>query len=152
LISASTLVESPPWGRLDQDRFLNGAVCIETSAQLKAVVLLATCKAVEDHLGRQHRERWGPRELDLDLLLQSPDSTEEPELQIPHRDLWRRAFALWPSAQIGWGDACVLLPPARIPTVSQALETLLAQKDMPLCAIFSPAEWLDLPPLTSNPA
>jgi 2-amino-4-hydroxy-6-hydroxymethyldihydropteridine diphosphokinase len=82
----------------DQPWFLNTVVEIETD--LSPHDLLAACKQIERSLGRQKRQRFGPREIDLDILLYDELIVNEPDLQIPHAQLHRRRFVLVPLVEI----------------------------------------------------
>jgi 2-amino-4-hydroxy-6-hydroxymethyldihydropteridine diphosphokinase len=94
----SSLRETEPVGLTDQPRFLNGVAALET--ELSARDLLDTLLAVERRLGRERRERWGPRTIDLDLLLFGEEAIDEPGLTVPHPRLHERRFALEPLAEI----------------------------------------------------
>jgi 2-amino-4-hydroxy-6-hydroxymethyldihydropteridine diphosphokinase len=98
----SSLLENPavggPAGAPD---FLNGAVELRTT--LSAKELLARLLAVEHALGRERREKWGPRTIDLDLLLYGDQVINEPHLHVPHPRLHKRKFVLQPLAAIA-GD------------------------------------------------
>jgi 2-amino-4-hydroxy-6-hydroxymethyldihydropteridine diphosphokinase len=99
VIAVSSFRETDPVGLLDQPRFLNGAVEIETS--LSAQELLATLLDVERELGRtRDGPRFGPRSVDLDLLLFDGLAIDEPGLSVPHPRLHERAFALAPLAEL----------------------------------------------------
>ena len=91
---------SPPWGRTDQPEFTNGVVELQT--RLAPVELLQRLLEVEERFGRVRRpdERWGPRTLDLDLLLYGEETIDEPGLQVPHPALHERAFVLLPLSRI----------------------------------------------------
>lgn len=93
----SSIYETDPVGPPQPD-FLNAAAEIETS--LPPLDLLATLKQTETALGRQRAEPWGPRLIDLDLLLYGTESVNEPNLVIPHPELTKRAFALVPLLEI----------------------------------------------------
>jgi 2-amino-4-hydroxy-6-hydroxymethyldihydropteridine diphosphokinase len=83
----------------DQPRFLNGAAALET--ELSARALLETLLSVERRLGRvRDGTRWGPRIVDLDLLLYGDDVVDEPGLRVPHPRLPERRFALEPLAEL----------------------------------------------------
>ncbi len=101
VLSASRLYRTPAWGQTDQPDFMNAAVLLETS--LGARALLDRLLAIERDFGRDRAsgERWGPRTLDLDLLLFGNAVINEPGLQVPHPHLHERAFALLPLAEIG---------------------------------------------------
>ena len=103
--AVSSLRETEPVGVVDQPPFLNGAVAVDTS--LAARELLGELLAVEQALGRVRRERWGPRTVDLDLLLYGEDIVDEPGLTVPHPRLHERAFALEPLAEL---DPALVVP------------------------------------------
>lgn len=94
VVAVSALRETEPIGVVDQPPFLNGAVSLET--ELAARELLETLLAIERELGRERRERWGPRTIDLDLLLFGGEAIDEPGLTVPHPRLHERRFALEP--------------------------------------------------------
>ena len=98
LTAMSSVYRTPPWGKLDQPDFLNMAALVETT--LSARALLALCLDVERGLGRERRERWGPRLIDIDVLTYGEATIEEPDLKAPHPRLTERAFALAPLAEI----------------------------------------------------
>lgn len=96
--AVSELRETEPVGVVDQPRFLNGAARLET--ELSARQLLDALLAIERGLGRERRERWGPRTIDLDLLLYGNETVDEPGLTVPHPRLHERRFALEPLADL----------------------------------------------------
>src|SRR5690242_11263237 len=100
VVAVSTLRETDPVGYEDQPRFLNGAAELQTS--LSARELLERLLAIERRLGRVRGEgpRFGPRAIDLDLLLYGDCSIDEKGLQIPHPRLHERRFALEPLAEL----------------------------------------------------
>jgi 2-amino-4-hydroxy-6-hydroxymethyldihydropteridine diphosphokinase len=98
LAALSSVYRTPPWGKLDQPDFLNMAALVETT--LPARALLALCLDVERGLGRERRERWGPRLIDIDVLTYGEATIDEPNLKVPHPRLAERAFALAPLAEI----------------------------------------------------
>jgi 2-amino-4-hydroxy-6-hydroxymethyldihydropteridine diphosphokinase len=108
--AASALYETPPWGKVDQPPFLNAAVRIETSHSARR--LLQTILDVERRLGRERTERWGPRTIDIDILLFGESKVAEPGLIIPHPRLAERAFALVPLIDV-LPDATISGRPAR---------------------------------------
>ena len=97
IVAVSELRETDPVGVVDQPPFLNGAAALET--ELSPRELLDVLLAVERELGRERRERWGPRTIDLDLLLYGDESIDEPGLTVPHPRLHERRFALEPLAR-----------------------------------------------------
>lgn len=109
VVAVSSLRETDPWGPVPQPPFLNGAVAVETA--LSARELLESLLAVERALGRSREgERWGPRTIDLDLLLFGDEVIDEPGLQVPHPRLHERVFALEPLAEL---DPALELPDRR---------------------------------------
>ena len=94
VVAVSELRETDPVGVVDQPRFLNGAAQLDTD--LSARQLLDALLAIERELGRERRERWGPRTIDLDLLLYGSDAVDEPGLTVPHPLLHERRFVLEP--------------------------------------------------------
>ncbi|MGI8574880.1 MAG: 2-amino-4-hydroxy-6-hydroxymethyldihydropteridine diphosphokinase [Egibacteraceae bacterium] len=103
--AVSSVYESEPVGGPAQDDFLNLAVRIHTRRSPGG--LLRQCQAVEGHLGRRRDERWGPRVIDLDVLLYDRRTVTTRTLQIPHPRLLERAFALVPLVEVAPG---MLLP------------------------------------------
>lgn len=89
---------TPPWGKTDQDWFVNACVALRTEAT--AGELLRRCQAVENELKRVRTEHWGPRVIDLDVIWYRAMTVEEPHLQIPHPRALERAFVLVPLAEI----------------------------------------------------
>jgi 2-amino-4-hydroxy-6-hydroxymethyldihydropteridine diphosphokinase len=98
VVAVSTLRETDPVGVTEQPRFLNGVVALET--ELSPRELLDVLLAVERRLGRERRERWGPRTIDLDLLLYGDEVIDEDGLTIPHPRLHERRFVLEPLADL----------------------------------------------------
>ena len=99
VLAVSGLRETAPIGNVDQPEFLNGAVTVETS--LSPRELLDALLRVERELGRvRDGPRWGPRTIDLDLLVYGDEIVDEPELCVPHRRLHERRFALEPLAEL----------------------------------------------------
>ncbi len=98
LTKESSLYETAAWGYTDQPAFLNQAILGQTN--LTPLELLAHLKNIEHELGRQASFRYGPREIDLDILYYANQNFEFPELTIPHPQLFRRAFVLVPLAEI----------------------------------------------------
>jgi 2-amino-4-hydroxy-6-hydroxymethyldihydropteridine diphosphokinase len=103
VVAVSTLRETDPVGYADQPRFLNGAVALET--ELSARGLLERLLAVERELGRVRGEgpRYGPRAIDLDLLLFGREVVDEPGLSVPHPRLAERRFVLEPLHELDPG-------------------------------------------------
>ena len=116
--AVSSLRETDPVGFLDQPRFLNGAARVETT--LDAGALLEELLTIERQLGRERLERFGPRTIDLDLLLFGAATIDEPGLTVPHPRLHERRFALEPLAE--------LTPELELPGLGRVVE-LLARLD-----------------------
>ncbi len=94
----SSLYETEPYGIKEQPWFINLAV--EISTELKPDELFKKCKLIETKLGRQKREKWAEREIDIDILLYGDLIISTPELQIPHADMHNRRFVLIPLSEI----------------------------------------------------
>jgi 2-amino-4-hydroxy-6-hydroxymethyldihydropteridine diphosphokinase len=106
----SSLYLTPPWGKTDQPPFLNAAARIDTSLPPRS--LLNAILDVERALGRERIERWGPRTIDIDILLFGSIEIDEPWLHIPHPLLTERAFALTPLIDV-MPDAVIAGRPAK---------------------------------------
>ena len=97
-VRSSSVYRTRPWGNTDQDDFLNLCAMIETD--LAPLDLLAAVKGIERDLGRVERERWGPREIDIDILTMDGVTLESDVLTLPHARLTERLFVLMPLAEI----------------------------------------------------
>lgn len=98
IVAISPCYETPPMGEAAGATFLNAAASIETT--LDAETLLGRLLATEDRLGRVREVHWGPRVIDLDLILYGNEITETPTLRVPHPAAWYRRFVLEPLAAI----------------------------------------------------
>ncbi|MDX3936092.1 2-amino-4-hydroxy-6-hydroxymethyldihydropteridine diphosphokinase [Stenotrophomonas sp.] len=100
LRACSQLYRTPPWGNEDQPAFVNAAAVLDTA--LAAPALLEALLEIERQFGRVRDPavHWGPRALDLDVLLYGEEIIDLPQLQVPHPHLHARAFALLPLAEI----------------------------------------------------
>lgn len=127
LLRASKLYRSPAWGRTDQPDFVNAVAMLGT--RLGARELLDALLGIEQDAGRERaaEERWGPRTLDLDLLLYGSEVIGEPGLSVPHPHLHERSFALVPLVEIA--------PDAMIPGIGAAREALAAMQSHDIEAI-----------------
>jgi 2-amino-4-hydroxy-6-hydroxymethyldihydropteridine diphosphokinase len=94
----SSMIETEPWGLTDQPAFVNMAVEIDT--QLRPEELLFLLKKIEREVGRSDSVRWGPRTVDLDILLFNDLVMKTPQLEIPHHHISTREFVLRPLAEI----------------------------------------------------
>lgn len=98
LVRRSRNFATEPWGKTDQDWFVNA--CIAVTTTLTPRELLARCKEIERQMGRVTTERWGPRIIDLDLLIYADTVLNEPDLILPHPHIAERAFVLAPLMDI----------------------------------------------------
>jgi 2-amino-4-hydroxy-6-hydroxymethyldihydropteridine diphosphokinase len=99
LVAASSLYRSAPFGGIEQPDFVNAAAALLT--QLDAPALLAELKKIEARQGRERdAKRWGPRVLDLDLLVHGSTVIDEPGLSVPHPGIGERNFVLLPLVEI----------------------------------------------------
>lgn len=98
LIRASSLYDTEPVGDVEQPNFLNAVAQLDT--ELTARQLLWNLQLIEKRLGRTRTRRYGPRTIDLDLLLFGNLIVEEPDLQVPHPELTRRSFVLVPLVEL----------------------------------------------------
>ncbi len=105
IVVTSSVYETLPWGVTDQPRYLNQV--LEGQTTLSPRQLLHRCQAVETRLGRVRSTRWGPRIIDVDILLYGALEINEPDLTIPHPQLAQRAFVLVPLAEL---DAAFRVP------------------------------------------
>lgn len=88
----------PRWAKQNRGGFFNGVVQIKTTLSPRA--LLDVVLGIEERMGRVRRERWGPRNIDIDILIYDSLIVDEPDLKIPHPRLIERAFTLIPLAEI----------------------------------------------------
>ena len=115
VLRVSSFYSTPPWGDEHQEDFINAVVQIETS--LDSLALLHALQAIENVMGRQRNgRRWGPRVIDIDVLLYGDQVINSTELSVPHPRMHERAFVLVPLVELergieipGWGRAEALL-------------------------------------------
>lgn len=113
LVQCSAIYRNPPMGPRNQPHYLNAVVALDT--QLRPRSLMAMLLMIEAGHKRRRQEKWGPRTLDLDLLLYGKRALREPGLTVPHPGICNRAFVLVPLADIapdqevpGYGKVSVL--------------------------------------------
>ncbi|MEG2972294.1 MAG: 2-amino-4-hydroxy-6-hydroxymethyldihydropteridine diphosphokinase [Clostridium sp.] len=94
ILKKSKMYETEPYGYTDQEPFLNGALEVET--QLDCRGLLETLLSIEADLGRVRLIRWGPRIIDLDILMFNDEVHDDEDLKVPHIDMHNRTFVLEP--------------------------------------------------------
>ena len=98
IVSTSSLYCSKAWGKTDQPDFMNMVAEIDTG--LESLPLLAECKRIEGRAGRTAGERWGPRVLDIDILLYGTELISLPNLVVPHARMLERRFVIEPLAEL----------------------------------------------------
>jgi dihydropteroate synthase/2-amino-4-hydroxy-6-hydroxymethyldihydropteridine diphosphokinase len=123
----SSIYETEPWGYADQPRFLNAVCCGETD--LTPPGLLSVIKAIEVELGREPTFRYGPRTIDIDLLLYDAAIVEQDHLQVPHPQLHERDFVLAPLNEIA--------PHVVHPRLEKTIEALSVALDLTQARVFA---------------
>jgi 2-amino-4-hydroxy-6-hydroxymethyldihydropteridine diphosphokinase len=94
----SSFYVTKAWGNENQPDFVNAVAAVDTD--LKPAEVLARTRAVEIEMGRERREKWGPREIDIDLLLYGDEVVETGDLSVPHPGIEERAFVLVPLLEL----------------------------------------------------
>jgi 2-amino-4-hydroxy-6-hydroxymethyldihydropteridine diphosphokinase len=117
LVGVSPIYETEPQELPDQPPFLNQVVCLESG--LGPAELLTACQAIEAAAGRERTVRFGPRTLDVDILLIEGVACDTAALTLPHPRMWRRAFVLVPLATV-WPLARGM-PPVDVPALAAGL-------------------------------
>lgn len=119
VVARSSLYRTRPWGKTDQPEFVNAVALLET--ELGPQALLEALQAIEVRLGREPGERWGPRVIDLDILIYDDLALNESGLHVPHRHLHERAFVLVPLAELDSRYEALrdALPPADVAGVER---------------------------------
>jgi 2-amino-4-hydroxy-6-hydroxymethyldihydropteridine diphosphokinase len=95
---SSKLYETQPWGKTDQDPFLNQVVMVNTTLDPRQILEANT--KIERELGRERKEKWGPRIIDIDILFYGKRVIRDKGLEIPHPELHKRAFVLVPLMEL----------------------------------------------------
>ena len=98
IVAASGIYETAAWGKTDQASFLNQALELET--KINAKQLIRRILKIEKLMGRERKEKYGPRNIDIDILLFNDEVHDIPFLKIPHPEMQNRRFALMPLAEI----------------------------------------------------
>lgn len=130
MLAASRIYETAPQDVGDQPPFLNQVVCLETG--LTPARLLAAGQELERKARRERSVRFGPRTLDVDILLFQDTRSDDPALTLPHPRLWQRAFVMVPLAEV-WSLAAGM-PPVDVPALARELASSQA------VALFADAE------------
>lgn len=118
-IKKSSFYETKPWGKIDQDNFINAVCQVETT--LSPLKLLKVCQKIEKDLGRERHEHWGSRTIDIDILLYGDTFLKTPLLTVPHPYMLERAFVLIPLLEI--------VPDMTLPHTCQLLSSFLMKLD-----------------------
>ncbi len=121
LLARSSLYRSEPFGKTDQDWFVNAVVRIDTS--LSPEELLKACLSIEQEMGRSRSEKWGPRIIDLDILFYDDLILKLEGLEIPHPGIPERSFVLVPMNEIA--------PDCIHPQLKKPVRTLLEEMENP---------------------
>ena len=116
IIAASSLYETAAWGNTDQPAFLNQAIMIETP--LNARQLIRRILKIEKKMGRVREEKYGPRLIDIDILLFNNEKHNYQFLKLPHPEMQNRRFALLPLAEI----APEIIHPVLKKTITELLQ------------------------------
>lgn len=123
ITKASSFYRTKPWGLSDQDWFVN--ICALGETSLSPQQLLTTTQTVERKLGRSKTVRWGPRIIDIDILLYAEELINDENLTIPHPEMHKRAFVLLPLTAISTGYS----------VRGNTIETLLANIQREVCDV-----------------
>ena len=99
IVRQSRVIETEPWGDTDQPRFLNQVIEVEWAGTPRR--LLSAAKATEREGGRKPTRRWGPRVIDVDILLFGDQRISEKDLEVPHPEISKRPFVLEPLRELG---------------------------------------------------
>lgn len=118
VIACSSFYETAPVGKTDQGWFVNAAVQVDTD--LEPELLLQALLSIEAEMGRIRNEKWGPRTIDLDLLLYEDRVIKTPSLEVPHPEMTRRRFVLAPLSELAAGH----VHPLEKKTIQQLLSEL----------------------------
>jgi 2-amino-4-hydroxy-6-hydroxymethyldihydropteridine diphosphokinase len=117
ILNSSSLYETAAWGKTDQPSFLNQALEIET--RLTAKQLMRQILKLEKMMGRERKEKYGPRIIDIDILLFNQEQYDDSFLKIPHPEMQNRRFALIPLAEIA--------PDLQHPVLKKSISQLLQE-------------------------
>ncbi|HEL1074522.1 TPA: 2-amino-4-hydroxy-6-hydroxymethyldihydropteridine diphosphokinase [Streptococcus equi subsp. zooepidemicus] len=127
LLRQSSIYQTAAWGKKDQNDFLNMVCQLDT--KLTPEALLAATQAIEQDLGRVRHEKWGPRTIDIDLLLFGDEPYQSKALTIPHPYMTQRAFVLIPLLEIA--------PDVTLPDSQKSLRSYLDGLEQSDVALWS---------------
>jgi 2-amino-4-hydroxy-6-hydroxymethyldihydropteridine diphosphokinase len=114
IVKSSHFYETQPYGKTDQDAFVNQVVMVNTLLDPRA--MLEEITKIERELGRERKEKWGPRTIDIDILFYGKRIVRDKGLEIPHPELHKRAFVLVPMMELD--------PELEHPTLNLAIDQL----------------------------
>ena len=135
LVRVSPLYETEPWGVKEQAAFLNCVVVLDTG--LQPGMLFKSSQKIEHHLGRKRSIPWGPRSIDIDVILYSDRIIDEEGLIVPHPRLVERRFVLTPLADVAGG----MIVPGLNRTVESLLNTCTDQGNVKMIDAFFEMNW-----------
>jgi 2-amino-4-hydroxy-6-hydroxymethyldihydropteridine diphosphokinase len=115
ILQQSALYQTAAWGKTDQEDFLNQVLLVQTNLNVQAVML--TILHIEEMMGRVRSEKYGPRNIDIDILFFNNEIIHEPALTIPHPQIQNRRFVLEPMNEI----AATLIHPVFQKTIHELL-------------------------------
>ena len=98
VVKVSSVYETEPWGYKEQQNFYN--ICIRIDTEMSPYVLLGGCLGIEADMGRERPFKNSPRVIDIDVLLYEDFESSDKELTIPHKELYNRAFVLYPLEEV----------------------------------------------------
>lgn len=124
VVNKSAIYETAPWGNSNQGAFLNQA--LEVNTEFSASELMMRLLNIEEQMGRKRLEKYGPRIIDIDILLFNNEVHSTPELTVPHAELQNRQFALRPLSHI----AGTVIHPIFHKSIQQLLEECLDTLDV----------------------
>ena len=114
MVLIAPLYITAPWGKTNQDEFVNSCIIVKTV--LSPLMVFKEIKRIEKQIGRVKTEVWGPREIDIDLLLYNNDIICTEKLVVPHAQMQNRNFVLYPACDIasGWFHPVLKMPLATL--------------------------------------
>jgi 2-amino-4-hydroxy-6-hydroxymethyldihydropteridine diphosphokinase len=124
LVRKSSVHVTAPWGKTDQPDFLNMSAVLSTN--LTVVELMHNILAIEKLMGRERAEKWGPRLIDIDIILFGDEIVNSPEVTVPHPHMHERRFVLAPSSEIASG----MIHPVFKKSVSELLDACIHEGDI----------------------